>query len=620
MADNPLDKDLQKSLEIKNQTISGDGQQFADQIINQNQTVIYNFGYFLYKFFTRSKEPKTPPQPLPSAIKGLMAFTDEDGELFLKLERGNELAQLKNYLFDPQIGLLVMMGESGAGKTSLLRAGLSHLLKDKDCRYVYWEARPTEAVAGLLKSIQQGLGVEVKDLTALLMLTTPVVIVLDQFEQLLPDKAEFATIFNLLKAVSLVPPPYKITWIVAFRREYAADWLDFETQLDEQFKFSHSQRLSLKLFSEAQARNVMATLANSAGLSLEPPLLDAFINSVHRDKRLSPVDIGIGLLMLQELAVEKKQPKLSLADYQFAGGSQGLFVLFLTNKIEQRFDNKREQEAFFEALLELVDLNNDQRIAEGKSFVELSAKAKGLKEQALESALNYFASGQVRLLEKIVRADGCKAYRLLHESMIPVLRELGKFRQEKVHVTIKIGNDLLTTLSFFVSLMCFFISWYHTGLGLIEFNITETKYGGFFVSFLILVLLILSFTKLLIESSKYFLYLFIYLSLSFVNSICNFNSLYPDVALNNSIKESILLNTEKKSNINYKTIPPIEKSPIPNRSFTNTFATAKKQIGKIDTWSVILIVLMINFSPLLLVSLNIIKIRNEHSILAMYCD
>ncbi len=458
MAENPLENNSQDNFEIKKQTISGGKQQIADKIQNDTNaanyvegsvsggniagrdvhiTQIYNppveskpepkhgLGDFLRQLFSRSPKAKVNDQPLPSAIKGLMAFTDEDGELFLKLERGNELAQLKNYLFDPQIGLLVMMGESGAGKTSLLRAGLSHLLKDKDCRYVYWEARPTEAVAGLLKSIQQGLGVEVKDLTALLTLNTRAVIVLDQFEQLLPDKAEFAAIFNLLKAISLVPPPYKITWIIAFRREYAADWLDFETQLDEQFKFSHSQRLSLKLFSEAQARNVMATLASSAGLSLEPPLLDAFISSVHRDQRLSPVDIGIGLLMLQELAVEKNQPKLSLADYQFAGGSQGLFVLFLTNKIEQRFDNKREQEAFFEALLELVDLNIDQRIAEGKSFVELSAKAKGLKEQALESALNYFASGQVRLLEKIVRTDGCKAYRLPHESMIPALRQLG---------------------------------------------------------------------------------------------------------------------------------------------------------------------------------------------------
>jgi GTPase SAR1 family protein len=161
MADNPLDKDSQHKLEIKNQTIKGDGQQFADKISHKNQDIDtgiyvegdlsggnaaghdvikadgdiniithnYNFGDFLRQLFSCSPKTKPNDQPLPSAIKGLMAFTDEDGELFLKLERGNELAQLKNYLFDPQIGLVVMMGESGAGKTSLLRAGLSHLLK-----------------------------------------------------------------------------------------------------------------------------------------------------------------------------------------------------------------------------------------------------------------------------------------------------------------------------------------------------------------------------------------------------------------------------------------------------------------------------------------------------------
>ena len=379
-------------------------------------------GYVLRRLFFRFAVPKTSnDQTLPSAIKGLMSFTAEDGELFRKLEREGELARLKDYLNNSQIGLVVMMGESGAGKTSLLRAGLSHLLKDKNIRYVYWEARPTEAVAGLLKSITQNLDVEINDLNALLALNIPAVIVLDQFEQLSPDKAEFAPIFNFLKAVAIAAPPYIITWIVAFRREYSANWRDFE--LTHQLK--QCETLSLKLFSVVQARNVMATLAYSAGLSLEQPLLDGFIDTVKREDRLSPVDIGIGLLMLQELASQKQKQELSLADYQFAGGSQGLFMLFLKNKIEERFDDKHEQEALFKALLALVDLNRNQRIAEGKLLTELIEQAQGLGGRLLEYALDYFASGQVRLLEKIVRTDGNVAYRLPHECMIPALRRLG---------------------------------------------------------------------------------------------------------------------------------------------------------------------------------------------------
>jgi len=123
---------------------------------------------------------------LASSIKGLMAFTNEDGALFLKLERDKELIELKGHINNSQIPLIVVMGESGAGKTSLLRAGLSYLLKDSETKYIYWEALPRDAVGGLLKAINKGLALptEISQLNELLNLPNKAVIVLDQFEQL----------------------------------------------------------------------------------------------------------------------------------------------------------------------------------------------------------------------------------------------------------------------------------------------------------------------------------------------------------------------------------------------------------------------------------------------------
>jgi Leucine-rich repeat (LRR) protein len=358
---------------------------------------------------------------LPNAIKGLMAFTAEDGVLFRRLEREVELAQLKSHVSNPQTSLLVMMGESGSGKTSLLRAGLSNILKDTEVKYIYWEALPHESVVGLIKTIKQGLNLNINQLSDLLTSSVKAVIVLDQFEQLLPDKPEHTEIFNLLTQIALATPPHSVTWIIAFRREYLPYWRDFE--LDRKLK--QLETISLKLFSLVQANHVMATLAEDAGLLLEQALVDNFINSVQHDGKLSPVDIGIGLLMLQELASQKQRQELNLADYQFAGGSQGLFVSFLKTKIEQRFVDKQEQEALFKALLELIDLQRNQRIAEGKTLIELAEKAQDLEPRLLEYALEHFASQQVRLLEKITHSDGTLAYRLPHESMISALRQLG---------------------------------------------------------------------------------------------------------------------------------------------------------------------------------------------------
>src|SRR5437763_16964563 len=76
-----------------------------------------------------------PPIPegdtrLP-ALKGAASFTDtqDDIDLFKQLRRGDEVKELRTWILDDQKPLIVLMGESGAGKTSLLRAGLSHALR-----------------------------------------------------------------------------------------------------------------------------------------------------------------------------------------------------------------------------------------------------------------------------------------------------------------------------------------------------------------------------------------------------------------------------------------------------------------------------------------------------------
>ncbi|MFA5923802.1 MAG: TIR domain-containing protein [Methylococcaceae bacterium] len=520
---------------------------------------------------------------LPNAIKGLLAFTQEDGELFRKLGRDQELNSLNNFVKDPQIPLVVIMGDSGAGKSSLLRAGLSHSLKGTDSAYVYWEALPHNTVAGLLNAVNselntgtirhthihrpetnnsasfdvflshnsqdkpivrelaqalkalglwvcldeeqlvpgrpwqealetiiktthasavligengigpwetpemraclselvdrklpvipvllpnasakpelplflkaftwvdlrdgltdQGLGKLVwgitgikpeqtpksmedelhrlnTDLNVLLKLPQKAVIVLDQFEQLLPDNPEHKPVFELLQKACTTPPPHPVTWCVAFREEYGATW----------YKFVVKHRLtppllSLELFSVAQAQNVFITLAEAAGLSLEQDLVDGFMKTVSRKQRVSPVEIGIGLQMLNELAQSKQTPLLSLQDYNFAGGSQGLFVSFLNNALTQRFPEPAEREALYKVLLECVDLNRNQRIAEGKSVAQLAASSPGLPAEHLQYALDSFASGQMRILEKLPIDP--PRYRLPHETMIPALRQLG---------------------------------------------------------------------------------------------------------------------------------------------------------------------------------------------------
>jgi hypothetical protein len=65
----------------------------------------------------------------PQAFRGLIAFRERDAAEFSKLGRQTDVAALLPALRDPSLGVLVLRGESGAGKTSLIDAGLLPILR-----------------------------------------------------------------------------------------------------------------------------------------------------------------------------------------------------------------------------------------------------------------------------------------------------------------------------------------------------------------------------------------------------------------------------------------------------------------------------------------------------------
>jgi hypothetical protein len=370
-----------------------------------------------------------PPEARPAAIKGPMPFTREDGALFRKLGREDDLSKLLGYVLDDQIPIITVMGESGAGKTSLLRAGLSHILAQKSVRYIYWEALPTDPVDRLLHAIiatwdvgKDGAPPQTLDdaIKALSSSSTPTVVVLDQFEQLRPENSVHEKIFEILRnAATTAMAPYRLKWAVAFRRQYDPIWRDFELTMP---KF-HTQMQALKMFSENQAAEIMATLTAAAGLTLDNALIaDVTRAAKNPEGRISAVDVGISMLVLSELAIGKSKSHLGMEDYRFAGGATGILTAYISDRLERFGDTERE--GVMKALLALVDLQNDQRIAEGKTVSELLPIAQ-LPAQRLGSCLEYLASPQVRLLETVTAdtADDQK-YRLPHERLIPSLRQL----------------------------------------------------------------------------------------------------------------------------------------------------------------------------------------------------
>jgi hypothetical protein len=370
-----------------------------------------------------------PPETRPAAIKGPMPFTREDAELFRGLGRKAELEKLLAYVLDDQIPLVVVMGESGVGKTSLLRAGLSNLLAQRSIQMVYWEALPSSPKERVLHAIlaswdtakQGALPTNIDEaIKALSIGPGRTVIVLDQFEQLTPDNPAHRDLLEIVKTLATTGmSPYRLTWIVAFRRDYDPIWRDFELSIPG----FHPPMLSLRLFERHPAKEIMATLASAADFTLDDELTDDVIDAaVDRDGRVSPVDIGIGMLVLSGLAIRKNDGHLNKNDYRFAGGAEGILTAYVSDRLE-RF-GEAERQGVMKGLLAFANLDNNQRIPEGKTVDDLCTVAQ-LPPTRLGACLDYLASPQVRLLERLpTAADGPQKYRLPHDRIIPSLRRL----------------------------------------------------------------------------------------------------------------------------------------------------------------------------------------------------
>ncbi|QDT99995.1 nSTAND1 domain-containing NTPase [Gimesia aquarii] len=353
----------------------------------------------------------SPTKPIP--FKGPGAFGPQDAELFSKLGRNKETEELLNGILDDQISLIVVMGESGCGKTSLLRAGLTHALKDCKSGPIYWEASPRESEQALLHSLRMQCGTEMNSLDEATAINDPrfPVIIIDQFEQLKmrSDKA----IFECLKSVAQRKRPVQTTWIVSFQRDYAADWMDFEQTLK-----TTMPRLSVKRFSESQATAIVSVLSEIGNLDLSSKNISQLIHGVAEHDEVSPVDLGICMLVLSELS-HKQDSASNIGNYLDSVGHSGLLTDYLNDRLEQITESDRE--GLLRALLLLFHPQTDQRISEGKS-VKWMAKTAGLTLRRTENYLDYLASPHARILEQI--SNRPKRYRLVHNRLIAAIRNL----------------------------------------------------------------------------------------------------------------------------------------------------------------------------------------------------
>jgi internalin A len=357
------------------------------------------------------QQPQLPAGPVPSAIKGLLAFTVADGKLFAQLGRHMELQRLLGLAQNDGIAISVVRGESGAGKTSLLLAGLVYTLGESQC--IYWEAVREKASDALLHAICTKVP-EIESLESLPEACPKrYVLILDQFEQLHMEDPAHTPIFALIDRITKSPSPHKLSVIVGFRREYTADWLD----LEKEHNF-HAEQVPINLLAPRTASDALVLLTSEAGFTLDQALVDNFVTSVAGPRGVSPVDIAVGVLTLANFVQQRGTTQVEIKEYSLAGGAEGLLLSFVQQKLEEIPEAMRSP-LLKGIVLALINFSDNQRVAGGEAVPVIASKS-GVSQSSLLPLLERLAHPRARILEKL----GADRYRLPHERLVPVLRRL----------------------------------------------------------------------------------------------------------------------------------------------------------------------------------------------------
>ena len=207
----------------------------------------------------------TAPPPAKSPFKFLDAYTAQDKDRFFG--RDLEQQRLIELLFRSR--LMLVYGQSGTGKSSLVQCGLTKVMSPSDYFPVLIRRR-----TNLLTSIQTAVGgfinrpddTDVPDLVTQLSryVMRPVYLIFDQFEELFisGDLAEQTAFFDLLRA--LYESSASVKLLLVMREDYIAYLYPYEDSLPNLFDF----RLRLEPMSEKNLQAVIVGTCRAAGIQL----------------------------------------------------------------------------------------------------------------------------------------------------------------------------------------------------------------------------------------------------------------------------------------------------------------------------------------------------------------
>ena len=205
---------------------------------------------------------------MKSPFKFLDSYDKSDSNIFFG--RDDEIEKLYEMVF--QTNLIMLYGQSGTGKTSIIKCGLANRFLDTDWFDMYVRRRDN-LNNSLWRSLTQAAdtpleeGMSIKDAVYSLYLDymKPIYLIFDQFEEIfiLGSQEEQDTFFKSLN--ELITEEVPVTIILSMREEYIALLYKYEQMIPQLF----NKRIRIEPMSYTNLRQVVTGTCEAFSIDIQ---------------------------------------------------------------------------------------------------------------------------------------------------------------------------------------------------------------------------------------------------------------------------------------------------------------------------------------------------------------
>lgn len=385
--------------------------------------------------------PKSTKIGEASPYLGLKPYHRDDFELFFGRRYATKaLVQEIAYSYEPS-GLVVLVGASGAGKSSLLEAGLIPALADSTNEWAIATVKPGSSPMVSLRTAIDGIMGE--SVVPAVSSASPLredsitvaldgwatdrrrLLIVDQFEELFTiceDEQERDAFLTVLEHAAALRPDHASIVIIAVRADFYARCLDYPILASALNRHSYvldSMRLD-------ELAEVIARPAELAGLVLESGLQELVISELygvgaHRFGTVANAGTLPLLSHVMEAVWQRREGKrLTIAGYRQSGGVMGS----VATTAERAWDDltQSQQAVAKQILLSLVAIGHnsrDTRRTISRSELLHSIESVTSAETALETLTG----------ARLITIDGDSTY-LTHEIVLDAWPRLRRWIDE----------------------------------------------------------------------------------------------------------------------------------------------------------------------------------------------